>query len=375
MTDPIDSYLRTIYYRPESPASFSNLFALWKHVKSDNTRPPGLTYKLVRNWLKLQETHLMHSAAPARFKTEHIVTDYIDQEWQSDLIDMQKLARQNRNFKFILVVIDLFSRFIFTRAMKSKSADETGRMFQDIIDKSGRSCELLQTDQGSEYRGASFQQVLKRNNISHLLAYGPHKASICERVNRTIENRLYKYFTENATTKYIDILEDITYSINNTYHTTLKRAPASITEDNQALVYKEVYEKMVNKAATTPLHYAFNVGDLVRLSVSRTPFTRGYLEQWTQEVFVIFNRVPSRPPRYRVKDLHDEIIKGSFYAAELQKIAKADIKDIQYTIDKILSYKKFGRVQYAKIRWYGLSSSFDTFIKKSDIKKYKRIKR
>lgn len=373
--DTFENYLSAIYYTPKAPASFSNSLKLWHAIKKDPAKPKGLTMKVVKNWLKLQQTHKLHLTPKQHFPTEHIICDYIDQEWQTDLIDMSNLANQNRPYKFVLVVIDVFSRYLWTRPLKTKRASEAAEKFQDIIDTDKRCCDLLFSDQGGEFRGGPFQQMLKRNNISHFLAYGPHHAAICERVNRTIKDKLYRYFSENATTRYIDILQDLSDSINNTVHSTLHRTPASINQGNQAKVYDEVYQKIINKAAQQPLVYSFAIGDLVRISSLRTPFRKGYLEAWTQEIFSVWNRIPSRPPRYRLKDLKDEIVKGSFYEEELQKVDLSNPDAIKYTIDKVLSYKKVNGVTYAKVRWYQIPPKFDSLVKKSELKKYKRIKR
>ena len=374
-TGTIDNYLRGIYYTPKAPGSFSNSLKLWNAVKKDPERPNGINLKIIKNWLKLQETHNLHITPKHHFPTEHTICDYLDEEWEIDLLDVSNLSNQNRGFKFIFVVVDIYSRFLWTRPLKSKKATETAEKFQDIIDTDKRICDLILSDQGNEFRGSAFQEMLKKNGISHFLAYGPHHAAICERMNRTIKSRLYKYFSENATTRYVDILADLTYSINNTVHTTLQRTPASINTDNQNKVYEEVYLPMVNKAAQQPLVFSFAIGDLVRISTLRTPFRKGYLETWTQEIFIVWNQIPSKPPRFRLKDLKQEIIKGSYYQEELQKVDLSDPEAVKYTIDKVLSYKKIKGIAYAKVHWYQIPSKFDSFVKKSELRKYKRIKR
>ena len=371
----IDEYLNSVYFNPSAPGSFTSPLKLWYAVRKDANKPKGLDLKKVKNWLKLQDTYLLHTRPRQHFPTDHYIVDFIDSEWQSDLLDMTSLAKQNRPYRYIFVLIDTFSRFLWCKLLKTKTATETAQKFEEIIQETSRAGHILLTDQGSEYRGRPFQEVLKKHKISHLLAYGPHHAAICERVNQTIEHRLYKYFTQSGTTRYVDVLDDIVYSINHTVHSTLHRTPASITKENEMEVYEQVYEKIVNKAAAQPLRYEFELGDMVRLTRARTPFHRGYKESWTQEIFVIWNRIPSRPVRYRVKDLLGEEVRGSFYSSELQKVNLSDPNSVKYTIDRILSYKTVNGTKFAKIRWYGLPPKFDSFIKKSEIKKYKRIKR
>lgn len=370
-----DAYLKSFYYNPKAPGSFSSYTKLWGGVKNDPAKPKDLQLADVKNWLTLQDTHLVHARPPSHFKTQRTVVEYIDMEWQTDIIVMTSLAKQNRPFKYILVIIDVFRRFLFTRPLKTKTATETAKLFQEVIDVNGKAPEQVSSDQGGEYRGRPFQEMLKTNHISHFLCYGPHHASICERVNQTIEHRLYKYFTENATTRFVDILQDITYSINNTVHSTLKRTPASINEDNEAQVYHDVYEKFVIQAAQQPLNYKFKIGDLVRISTVRSPFHQGYKTMWTEEIFSVSNLIPSRPERYRLKDLLQHEILGSFYQEELQRSTADTTESVKYVIDRVISYKTVRGVKFAKVRWYGVPQKFDTYIKKTDLKNYKRVKR
>ena len=108
----------------------------------------------------------------------------------------------------------------------------------------------------------------------------------------------------------------------------------------------------------------------MRLSRAQTPFKRGYLESFSEEIFQICNRIPSYPPRYKVKDLSDDVIKGSFYDQELQKVHVKRPEDIEYKINKVLSTKTVNGKKFSLVNWYGYSDKFDTYIPTANIKTY-----
>jgi hypothetical protein len=110
------------------------------------------------------------------------------------------------------------------------------------------------------------------------------------------------------------------------------------------------------------LKYSFSVGDLVRISLSRQPFSRGYKQKYTEELFRVKNRIPSHPPRYRLEDLLAEDIKGSFYAKDLQKFHLRDASKISYKIEKVLGTRTVRGKKYSLIKWLGYSEKFNSLI-------------
>ena len=370
MEELTDEYLSHIYYNPNQPASFYSSHKLWHYIKNKRDKPEHINYDTVKAWLDQQNTHAIHSTPKSKFHTEAIIMDYMDMQWDADILQLSDLSKYNNGYKYLLVCIDLFSRYLWVKVMKTKTAAETAKSCKEIFEE-GRHCETMRTDQGREFLGAPFQDLLKDYGVTHMLAYGVHKASYAERVNRTIEDRLYKYFYEKQTFNFIDVIDDIVYSYNHTVHSSIDMAPADVNEKNSQILFEQVYIPILNKRAMHRTHFSFEIGDLVRLSRLGTPFKRGYQEQWTEEIFRIWNRIPSHPPRYRVKDLTDEIVKGSFYEQELQKVNVADPDKIEYKIEKVLSSKTVNREKFSLVKWYGYSDKFNTYIPTSQIKIYK----
>ena len=95
---------------------------------------------------------------------------------------MDDLVKYNRGYKYILVCIDIFSRYAWARPLKLKTSAAVTIAFTDIVKTSGRVCKTVRTEQGGEYMGTAFQRMLHSKGINHIIAYGRHKASYSERL-------------------------------------------------------------------------------------------------------------------------------------------------------------------------------------------------
>jgi hypothetical protein len=110
----------------------------------------------------------------------------------------------------------------------------------------------------------------------------------------------------------------------------------------------------------------FSPRDRVRLSKAKCTFKKGYLPNWTEELFTVVKCIETRPPVYLVKDDHSEILEGTIYAKEIQKVIE---KDDVYKIQSVLKKRRKGRrVQYL-VKWLGYPESFNSWISKQDLQK------
>ena len=186
----------------------------------------------------------------------------------------------------------------------------------------------LQTDKGLEFRNPSFQNLLREHGVHHFATHNEEtKASIVERFNRTLKTRMWKYFTKHQTVRYLDKLPDLLHSYNNTYHRTLGMAPSQVNETNQEIVWQRLYGQ---DGGGKP---KFTVGDRVLISKAKRQFKKGYMANWSEELFTITDAHRSDPPVYRLVDEHGEILEGSFYEPELQKVSVP--KDKLYRIETV----------------------------------------
>ena len=302
--------MESTYYNVVAPASYGGL---------SKFKPKDYTKKEVREWLQSQDTYTLHKPTRRRLHRRQVVVYGIDHQWQADLVDLAKLSSYNKGFKYLLTCIDVLSRYAWVVPLKDKTGKTLKDAFQ-VIFKSGRRPIRLQTDKGTEFTNRVFQKFLKEHDVHFFTTYNEEtKASIVERFNRTLKTKMWKYFTHRETLTYVEVLSEMVASYNHTVHRTIVIPPAEVTWANQTTVSKRLYGRKGPKKSCK-----FSPGDRVRLSKAKRTFKKGYLPNWTEELFTVVKCIETRPPVYLVKDDHGEILEGTFYAEEIQKVIKQD---------------------------------------------------
>ena len=309
--------------------------------------------KHVKQWLQSQDAYTLHKPVRYKFPRRKTVVGGPSQQWQADLIDVSRLSRDNRGIKFLLTCIDVFSKKAWVVPLKDKTGNSLVAAFTSIPDPLPRS---LQTDKGTEFTNRKFQQWLEEKHIHFFTTENDDiKASIVERFNRTLKSRMWRYFTRHNTLTYVDVLGDMVDVYNRTPHRSIGMAPSDVTSKNKARVWFRLY--------ADPVEYkepSLCVGDTVRISKSRRTFKKGYLAQWTQEIFTIVKRQSTQPPTFVLADYSGELLKGSFYPQELQKVDKLDGV---YRIEKILKREK----QRVFVKWLGYPDKFNSWVSVKDL--------
>jgi len=139
------------------------------------------------------------------------------------------------------------------------------------------------------------------------------KAAVVERYNGTLKTKMFRYFIHANTRRYLDVLDDLLHSYNNTHHRSVEMAPSEVNADNEDVVRARLYPL---KPKTYRWKYV--VGDRVRIGMQRQPLRKGYLGEWCEEIFEISTRLPTVPVTYELRDLLGESIKGRLYEPEIQ---------------------------------------------------------
>ena len=164
------------------------------------------------------------------------------------------------------------------------------------------------------------------------------KSSVVERWNRMIKNRMWKQFTIQGNTQYLEMLPKLVKQYNNTKHSSIKMTPIEASKKmNEGTVYGHM-----DTLSSKP---KFEVGDRVRISKCKHIFQKGYLANWTEEIFIVNEIQYTNPITYKLKDLNNEEIKGSFYEPELLKASQQDI----FRIDKVI--KRDCEKKQALVKW------------------------
>ena len=220
--------------------------------------------------------------------------------------------------------------------------------FQKVINDSKRKPNKIWVDKGSEFYNNSFKKWLQDNDIVMYSTNNKGNSVIPERFIRALKNKVYKYMTSISKNVYIDKLDDIVKEYNNTYHTSIKMKPVDV-KDNTYIDFKK---EIINKDPK------FKVGDNVRISKYKNIFTKGYMPNWSEEIFIIKKIKNTVPWTYVINNLSGEEIIGIFYENELQ-----GTKLIEFRIEKVI--KRKGDKLY--IKWKGDDNSFNSWIDKKDI--------
>ena len=339
--------MEKIYYNPREAGSFGGIRALSLHS--------GKSQSAVRKFLQGEDTYTLHRPVRRRFPRRRTFAKGINDLFQADLVDVSNISQHNDGYRFILTCIDVFSKIAWAIPLKTKSATEVTAAFEKIL--ADRRCNMLQTDKGTEWLNSKFQSMLRDSGIKFYTTENEDlKASIVERFNRTLKERMWRYFTYTNTRRFLDVLPDLIHAYRNSYHRSIKMTPADVDKSVEDLVRRRLYPLKPKRK----LKFKFSVGDKVRISMQRMPFTKAYTGQWSEEIFVITTRHPTHPVTYGIQDLASEDIKGKFYEDELQKITK---RDNEYIVEKILkTRKRAGIVEYF-VKWRSYPDKFNTWVK------------
>ena len=303
--------LEKIYYNVNHPAGYGSINALYNAAKN---QIPKLKKKQVIKYLQMQDIYTLYKPVKKIFLRRKTISPHIDAIWQADLVVLYQIKQENSNYSYILTCIDLVSRFAFAEPTRTKSPKDVMKAFDIIIKRSGRKPVKLHTDAGNEFKGKYAQLYFKENDIIHYTSFSDMKAAVCERFNKTLKTKMFKFFENEGSLRYVDNLQNMVNAYNNTPHRSLKyHKPSEVNERNQK--YFWCLQFPVRKKEKP----VFKVGDYVRLSRYATIFRKSYLKSYTNELFIIHEIKHTIPICYIIKDQSGSIIQGIFYKQELSK--------------------------------------------------------
>ena len=166
----------------------------------------------------------LHKPKRKNFPRRKIIVNHIDEIFAADLVEMQKFAKINKGFRYLMTCIDIFSKYSWVIPLKDKKGINVKNALQKIFIL--RSPKFLWTDRGKEFYNKQVQDLLNENNIKLYSTNNSEiKSSVVERFNRTFKNMMFKKFTENNNTIFYDIIDDLVNEYNNKYHSTIKMSP------------------------------------------------------------------------------------------------------------------------------------------------------
>jgi len=352
------------YLTPGHPTAFSGINNVATFHKISTKKARALldtldTYQTHREYHKPQNYN------PYYIRNRRSLT-------QADLIDVRCWKRSNKGISYLLLIIDVFSRFIWLYPLKDKTGLTVAEKMKEWLKECGTPPKKLQTDGGLEFFNKHVKKILQEGGVELELALGTAKAALAERANKTIQMMMTKLMRnkmrENkGKSRYIDHLPALVQSYNTRGHRTLrgmspKEADKKKNENRVRKIHVERFNAIPRKQ---PI---FQLNDIVRIKLESkilTPASRSYNPQFSESLYYIVRiNTRVRIPMYHLRAAEDdEEIRGGFYAEELTKVGSDE-----YGVEKILDARKRGRVDEVLVRWRGFSPKWDSWIPKKDLR-------
>ena len=248
-----DTVLSKAYFDPKHPGAFGGLTRLSKET--------GIRLKDVKEWASRQLNYTLHKPVRRNYKRELIIVRGIDEQWSMDIVDMHKFSRQNKGFKYLLTVVDAFSKFGWAIPLKNKGANAVATALAKLF--SGRRKPIkVQTDKGKDFLNKEVGKLFKKYNINHFSSHNAEtKAQLVERFNRTLKEGMYRIFTQTNSFAYLPWLKSLVYSYNHRVYRTIGKRPADVTVFNQHEIWEKVFKKKWLKRSRMSTKFHFVPGD------------------------------------------------------------------------------------------------------------------
>jgi hypothetical protein len=311
-----------------------------------------------------QLTKELHYPAKKKFAKLKVRVPHKDHTWSMDLVDMTPWADHNDGYRFILNIIDIWTRYAWSVPLKKKTAKDVLEAFKQVITESGRKPEKIWVDQGTEFYTQQMTRYLAANNIVRYSTFGQHKACMVERLNRTLKTKMWREFTEFQTNDWVSRQPKLLEWYNHKEHSGIgNRTPYSMSQYPDDEVRWDI---CIGPVMREP---KFKLRDVVRVSRAKGIFEKGYTANWSQEQFTIVRRRMGNcdePPVYYLQDHQLNEIKGMFYEEELQLVKHAHV----YLVETVLKHDKKNKRML--IKWLGFSDKHNSWIPEENIIKSSR---
>jgi transposase InsO family protein len=331
MTDQLGN----IYYDPNNAGSLGGRRRLLDEAKKIGL---DLTANDVQDWLREQYVYTLHHPVRRNFVRNKVIVASPHEQAQADLVDLQMFKKDNDGNGFLLTFINSFSKKAAAVPVKNKTA----KLVRDALEKllAENQVDSLFTDAGGEFKNKLVAALCKKMGVTQYFANNPDtKASICERFNRTLKQRMFRLMTHTGSRRYIDAIEDIVNGYNKSYHRSIGMSPDEVSDNNLQSVFNHMYGTPdINSMMARNFNdrQKFGVGNSVRVKYTLTPMDKSYYPMFGDQVFKV-RRIVKGDSRYlyKLEDYRHKQLPRAFYAEELQLISP----DTLYRIEKIIKRK------------------------------------
>ena len=353
--------LKARYKTPGDPTAFANTNTIVRHY--NHTLNPSYIDRILSS-IESKSLHKEFHKGPrnisySRFKRY---------QFQIDLCFLQDLATYNDNIKYLLTVIDTFTRFAFVEPLQEKNANSVLLAFRRIIDPLTEKPYTIVCDKGTEFINREFKRYCNDLNIKLITPQSNIHASFVERFNRTLQNLIRRFLTEYQTNRYIDELQNIVLSYNLRFHRMIEMSPYEAENNENAELHINNLLSLKDSKIKKQIP-KYKIGDKVRIALEKNTFTRGYDQKASNEIFTIDNiNLKTKIPLYYLKAANGETIQGGFYSFEL---APTNIE--VFRIERILRRRQLNGVNQVFVKWLGYGNEFNQWINEADLENVDNI--
>lgn len=356
-----------LYTDLNSPAGFSGLNKLYREYKKID---PSIKRKDVQEYLNGKSTYTLHKVQANKFNRRRIIVKGPGNSIAMDTAYLTNISGANDGICYLLIIIDLYSRYLWIYPVKTMKSKEICSHIVDFFRNNIYIYNRITSDEGTEFTSKAAKAVYKQFNIIHYHVYSREiKSSIAERVIRTIKEKIYKYLTETQQLRYIDRLEDIVAVYNMTNHRGLHgNCPYNIhllNDPHKILAFSKIMY-INNTKKMKQFSSLLSLEAYVRLKNTGTTqniFRKGYKIRNTREIFTIHKINKEHiPVTYEIQSLDSEKIKGIFYKQELIIVSKPDV----FQVNILKSRKRAGKLQYY-VDYINFPTSKNSWINANDL--------
>lgn len=327
--------IKRTYTDLDSPAGYSAPENLFQEARKLD---PNVTRADVRKFLEGNTTYTLHRRRRLKFPRKRIVPAAFFSHMQVDLMDMSKLAAENEGYTFVLVAVEVLSRMVYTVPVRTKKAEHMIEAFKHLFSQTAAYPLYLYSDRGTEFGAAKVRKYLAEQDIQlHMAFVNTVKASLAERFIRSLKEKLYRYFSDKSTLRWLEALPRIAAAMNKSIAKSTGVRPCDVNFKNAPELWRRVYGADL-KRTSSGRYPQIKKGDAVRLAREKFKFEKGYLPTFSDEILLVRRVVPGNPTTYELEDQQGEVFLGRFYRPELCK-TRIDEETV-YRIEKIIKTKK-----------------------------------
>ena len=293
-----------------------NLEELYTNIKS----APNYSAK-IEAFLRQYPLHSINKRITKKiFPRRRVLARFPMDVWMADLIEYPGLKWHNGNHKFVLLVVDVFTKMIYVEPMKRKLGENTAEAMEKILERVDIPPVMLVTDRGREFYNKNFSNVMFSNDIRHFSTptSTKFKASVAERAIRTIKTKIERFMHHTKSKSWISVLKTFVDNYNHTPHSAHDMRPVDVTSENRKLVFKRLYPNN-----SSLIECKLKLGDKVRKIREKQEFEKGYTQNWSEEIFTIaIVRQKHSVCWYKLTDSSGDFLDGIWYYYQLNLVSR-----------------------------------------------------